>query len=446
MSRILKESVRFNLFDFAFSAISVVLLILSLGFYFWNNFSVTVSIISLIITFIFVIKFKKNIPLFIMFAFFLMYNIAAVRYYLTNVDLAIWPDFQQKDIVNEVLIYNSLFITALGSSIPSNINNKKIFLLDYSLKNYFVFFIFFIICILIFLFGISGDSLLDGGAYGSAEKSTWNEYFIMFFLFLILSLPNYTFFYKSLLTTLALLYAIKNLLYGGRIEVLQFFLLIFYVFYVFNQKIKYKWFYLFLFVALYFNEVTSAVRSSPMDFFSGNYWDYLNPLIFLKSDNSLGYLASNQGDVLHSSARILGLIENNVLGFWERIFSFLSYAYSPFVPAKFFPEYSNLALYKQDFYSSGGGGLIGVYFFAWLGFIGPVFVGLFIGYFIRCFYTKKSIYYKIYGATLLITFPRWYAYNPIFIVKFCFYSVFIFFMVSVFVKLIKPKNDSSNCI
>jgi hypothetical protein len=296
------------------------------------------------------------------------------------------------------------------------------------------------------LFGISGDSLLDGGAYGSAEKSTWNEYFIMFFLFLILSLPNYTFFYKSLLTTLALLYAIKNLLYGGRIEVLQFFLLIFYVFYVFNQKIKYKWFYLFLFVALYFNEVTSAVRSSPMDFFSGNYWDYLNPLIFLKSDNSLGYLASNQGDVLHSSARILGLIENNVLGFWERIFSFLSYAYSPFVPAKFFPEYSNLALYKQDFYSSGGGGLIGVYFFAWLGFIGPVFVGLFIGYFIRCFYTKKSIYYKIYGATLLITFPRWYAYNPIFIVKFCFYSVFIFFMVSVFVKLIKPKNDSSNCI
>ena len=445
MNRILKENIRFNFLDFAFSAICVVLLIISFGFYFSDNFSIAVSITGLIITFIFVIKFKKNIPLFIMFAFFLMYNIDAVRFYLTNVDLTLWPDFQQKNIVNKVIICNSLFITALGSSIPSNISKEKIFLFDYSLKNYFVFFCFFIVCIFIFLFGISGDSLLDGGAYGTAEKSTLNEYFIMFFLFLILSLPNYTFFYKLLLAILAFSYSLKNLLYGGRIEVLQLFLLLFYVFYVFNKRIKYKWFYLFVFVAFYVNEVTSAVRSNPIDFFSGNYWEYLNPLSFFKEDSSLGYLASNQGDVLQSSARILGLIENDILGFWERLFSFLSYVFSPIVPAKFFPEYSNLASYKQDLYRSGGGGLISTYFFAWLGFIGPIFIGLFIGYFIKCFYTKKSIYYKIYGATLLITFPRWYAYNPVFIVKFCFYSVLIFFMISFVVKLIKTKNDTNNC-
>jgi hypothetical protein len=445
MNRIFKENIRFNLLDFAFSAISTILLILSLVFFFLDNHSVAVSIFGLIITIVFVIKFNKNIPLFIMFAFFLMYNVDAVRFYLTNVDLTLWPDFQQKNIVNEVIIYNSLFILALGSSIPSNINNGKIFLFDYSLKNIFVFFYFFIVCVLIFLFGISGDSLFDGGAYGSAEKSTLNEYFIMFFLFLILSLPKYNFRYASLLAILALSYSLKNFLYGGRIEVLQLFLLIFYVFYVFNKKIKYKWFYLFVFFAFYVNEVTTAVRSNPVDFFSGSYWEYLNPISFFKGDNDLGYLASNQGDVLQSSARLLGLIENNVLGLWERIFSFLSYIFSPIIPATVLPEYSNLASYKQDLYKSGGGGLIGAYFFVWLGFVGPIFIGLFIGYFIKCFYTKKSIYYKIYGATLLITFPRWYAYNPVFIVKFCFYSVFIFFMVSVIVKFIKAKNDSSNC-
>lgn len=442
--RILKDKRRFSLLALGYTSISVVLLGVCLCTYFWNPYSSIVSIIGALTTLTFVIKFNKNIPLFLMFSFFLLYNLDSIRFYLTDIDLSFWSAFQAKDIVNEVIIYNTLFITALGNSIPYNVNKEKIFLYDYSLKNRFIFFSFFCVCSIIILFGISGESLLTGGAYGSAEKSSFNEYFIMFFLMLILSLPKNNLFYKYLMGFLVLLYTSKNLLYGGRIEVLQLFLLIFYIYYVFNKNIKHSWFYIFVFIAFYVNEVTSAVRTNPLDFFAGNYWNYLNPITFFKTDNDLHYLASNQGDVLQSSARILGLIKIDLLSLWERFFSFLTYIFSPFVPSSFFPDYANLASYKQDMYRSGGGGLISTYFFAWLGYLGPVLIGLFIGYFIRCFYTKESIYYKIYGATLLITFPRWYAYNPIFIVKFCLYSVFIFFMVSVFIKFLKFKNDFSN--
>jgi hypothetical protein len=162
--------------------------------------------------------------------------------------------------------------------------------------------------------------------------------------------------------------------------------------------------------------VIDAIRSNPVDFISGYYLQYFDPRNFLFSDNNLTYLASNQGDVIQSSGRILGLIQNNILSFSDRLLSFFSYILSPIIPSKLLPEYSNLASYKQDLYRSGGGGLIGVYFYTWLGLVGPIISGIFIGYFIKSFYSKNSIYYKLYGLCILITFPRWYAYNPIFLV------------------------------
>lgn len=90
------------------------------------------------------------------------------------------------------------------------------------------------------------------------------------------------------------------------------------------------------------------------------------------------------------------------------------------------PDFINLASYKQDIYQSGGGGLIAVYFYTWLSYIGPIVSGIFIGFSISTVFKNSSIAIKIYGLLILVTFPRWYAYNPIFLVKFCIYGVLLY--------------------
>jgi hypothetical protein len=369
-----------------------------------------------------------------------MYNIDSVKFYFTNIDLTLWPDFQQKEIINKVLLCNILFVFSLGNYIPSNIDKNEISIIKYSINNRFFFYLNLLICVLILLFSITGESIISGGVYGEAEKSPLNEYFILFYLFLFLTKPNF-YLYKLIILFLGVIYCIKNLLFGGRIEVLQLFLLTFYILIVFEKKIKFSFFYLFILFAFYLNLVIDAIRSNPVDFISGYYLQYFDPRNFLFSDNNLTYLASNQGDVIQSSGRILGLIQNNILSFSDRLLSFFSYILSPIIPSKLLPEYSNLASYKQDLYRSGGGGLIGVYFYTWLGLVGPIISGIFIGYFIKSFYSKNSIYYKLYGLCILITFPRWYAYNPIFLVKFCLYSVFLFFLIMFF----QNKNSYDSC-
>lgn len=425
--------------DYLILLITTFFLLISFITFLIDSKSKLISVIGLIITIFFVIKFIKNIPLFLIFLFFSLYNIDSVKFFYNNIDLTLWPDFQQKNIVNKVLLCNSLFIFSLGNYMPSKINSVGVSILKYSINNRFFFYLNLFVCILILFFSIRGQSIINGGVYGEAEKSPLNEYFILFYLFLFLTKPK-ELFYKFIILFFGFIYCVKNLLYGGRIEILQLILLTFYTIYVFEKKIKYSFFYLFILFAFYINLVINAVRSNPIDFISGNYVEYFDPTNFIFLDNDLSNLASNQGDVIQSSARILGLIQNNILSFSDRLLSFFSYLISPIVPSKFLPEYSNLASYKQDLYKSGGGGLISVYFFTWLGIIGPIISGVFIGYYIKSFYTKNTIYYKLYGLCLLITFPRWYAYNPIFLVKFCLYSVLLFFFISIFSK--KFSNDS----
>lgn len=417
--------------DYLILFLTTGLLVIAFIVYLFDDKSNIISLVGLLISSFFVVKFLKNIPLFVIFLFFVMYNVDSVKFYFTNIDLTLWPDFQQKDIINKVLLCNILFVFSLGNYIPSSIHKNEISIIKYSINNRFFFYLNLLICVLILLFSITGESIISGGVYGEAEKSPLNEYFILFYLFLFLTKPNF-FLYKLIILFLGVIYCIKNLLFGGRVEVLQLFLLTFYTLFVFEKKIKFSFFYLFILFSFYINLVIDAIRSNPVDFISGYYLQYFDPRNFLFTENNLTYLASNQGDVIQSSGRILGLIQNNILSFSDRMFSFFSYVLSPIIPSKLLPEYSNLASYKQELYRSGGGGLIGVYFYTWLGLFGPVISGIFIGFFINSFYTKNSIYYKLYGLCLLITFPRWYAYNPIFLVKFCLYSVLLFFLILFF--------------
>jgi hypothetical protein len=281
------------------------------------------------------------------------------------------------------------------------------------------------------VFGLSGENIFISGTYANAEvvqKSTLHEYFILVFLFIMAYAPQGAL-YQRIIQLFLFIFTTKTLLYGGRVEVLQIFLLFFYVRYVFNNKIKLKSVILVIILGIYFSGLVSNIRANPLILFSNNFIDLFNPLNILFNQPENGIMSSTEGDVVQSSARIVGLVQSNEISLTKRIISFFNYLVSSIVPPSLLSEPTNLATYKQEIFHSGGGGLISTFFYVWLGYPGPVLIALMVGFLIRKFYLFNNNFYILYGICLLSMFPRWFSYNPIFLIKFCLYSIFLFICI-----------------
>lgn len=404
---------------------------------------VYLSIFTTVINILFILKFYNKIPVLFLFVFIYFYTRTFNYFFLDNILISHWSDFQNQTSLSKVLLCHAFFIYFMGNFISidkySNVN--------YDFRHFFqpnnkLFHILLFVALFFLFFGLTGQTLLSGTAYADSElthKSTMHEYFILVFFFLILFSKKQN---KNILITLLFIYVIKTLLYGSRIEVVEILLLWFYLFYYFNDKIKKRAILLLLIAGIYFTNVMSNVRSNPIGFLSGNdlitYFDPSN--MFVNNTNTL-IISSNEGDVIQSSSRIIGLIDKGELNLFQRLSGFVIYLSTPIIPTSFLPDYSNLSSYKQDIYKSGGGGLISVYFYTWLGFLGPMLIGIIIALLVNNFFLGKSIYYYVYGVTLFVTFPRWFSYNPIMLIKFCLYSIFILFLVKLF---FKPKLITGN--
>jgi hypothetical protein len=408
-------------------AITSFLLILEIFLYILDNETKYISIFSFLITLFFISKFYKSQILAIYFCFCILYNFEACVYFFNDIKLTAWPDFQQKNYINFVLLIQTIFTYTLGNLLDIKINTKSTQFDFPELRNNYIFITNAAICILILFFGTTGDNILVSGQYGSAEKSPLNEYFLIFYLFLTLSsfkvLHNYFVFFISIT------YIIKNLLFGGRIEVFQISLMIFLLNDNLKKYFKTKYILLFFMFGFYISRVIGNIRDNPIQFINGNFYEFF---YFSNVFNyNVPYLSSNQGDVLQSSGRIIGLIDNGFLDIPKRIASFFIFCFSSFTISSFLPDYAIFARYKQDTFQSGGGGLIGAYAYGWLGYIGPVLFGIFISYCINSTLLNFNKYLKIFGILLLVSFPRWYSYNPMTISKFCIYGLIIFYIYKI---------------
>jgi hypothetical protein len=224
---------------------------------------------------------------------------------------------------------------------------------------------------------------------------------------------------------LVVFFSIKNILFGGRIEVLQLLLLLFFIYLVIPKKIGLFTFFLFSIIILPLFSIIGFIRSNPTILLESDYIfsTFSNIEVFFLD---VEYINSTQGDVIQSSARLLGIVERGELQYVDRLVGFPGFLISSIVPSSFLPQHLNLSTYLQDRYRSGGGGLAPVYFFVWLGYLGPFIVGIWVGRVINLLNESKSRFFKIYSLLVLITFPRWYSYNPIFFVKFCLYGAIIY--------------------
>lgn len=422
--RISKSSIKYY-------AISSVLLLLGCISFFVDKNAEIIPQLCFTLNLVFIVRFRKALPIFLLFIFFSLYSYVAIKANMAGLRVSAWTSFNKPEYINKVLLLNALFIYSFGNLLNPKKVCSKMNLDLYSFKSHYIFWPLLCIGLLMIQFGIKGDTILESGGYGSGtvERSTMHEYFILVYFVLLLVAPK-TKFTNVLLFILLVLFVVKTILYGGRIEAVQICILYIYYRWILEQKENKFIIYSLSLLGYYVSSVFGKIRENSLPLLQGDYLYYLNPVkeeALIKRD----YIMNNQGDVLQSSARLLGLIQEGILDVFTRIMSFIYMLLSVFMPSSLMPAYSNLSAYRQDFAGSGGGGLVSIYFYAWMGYAGPVFIGAFLAYFINKAYTSHKLAYKVYAAILLVMFPRWYAYNPLLIFKFCFLTVVVYVVFNI---------------
>jgi len=370
-----------------------------------------------------IIKFYRITPLLIFFLFSFSYILPFFYFFFYDISVSAHEAFNNSYYLGLVIDIYCLFL--LSIFIFSKTSRNYVFIrqrltFHFSSKKYY--FLLIIILILVII-GLKGQSLLSGD-YGSIVKiqSPLYEYTLIFLSIAVLYVGKSKF-KRNLLLGIILIIIGKALLYGGRVTSVEVILLSYIL--LFEDRIPKKWILAFLTVGFIFMRIFVVIRSNPILFLSGDF----TFIDFFRLTNS-HQLSSNQGDVAQASARIIGLIKVGILSTGERVSSLFYSILSVVTPGVSFSNLSNLASFKQNIYSSGGGGLFPVYFFAWLSYLGVFFAGYIVSKIINTFITTRNNYYLLFTALVMSTFPRWLAYNPIVMVKLCFYVIPIYYLLN----------------
>jgi hypothetical protein len=228
------------------------------------------------------------------------------------------------------------------------------------------------------------------------------------------------------------MYVFKTLSYGGRIEVVEISILYLFVVFDFFKNQKFL-FYIGIFLSILLLKFFAVLRFDPDLIFS---FDYIIDDYFLQKD----IVSSQYGDVFQSSLRVLGLLQDGIFSAVDRIYSFVLVLFGAILPSAFMPDVYNLSTYRQDYASSGGGGLISAFSYIWISYFGPVLFGFFTGFIVRMLFISSNFYIHIYSFMVLVSVPRWFAYYPVGLFKFCFLAVFLTYFYNMFRK--RPLNNN----
>ncbi len=420
-------SVKFE--DFIFASFISFLTIFSVLYYAFDNEGKYIFMLVSIINVIYLFRFSKVIPIFIVLLFSLLYVIEMRHFFSSGLRISYWNSFQEAKYLNKALVLHALFLFPFVFLSLFSDDNKFPTFDEIRRNNYVVFYFSIISFFILTHIGIKGETVLNS-AYGSndSEKTALYEYGIIFFI--IANIYSSKSFLQKFIILFGLIwFSVKSVLYGGRVEVLQIGLAFLYMSYNFAHDIERKKLIIYGLVGLLLMTVIGTIRGNPELIFSLMNGSFSIEMIFSPPRN--GIVSSNFGDVMQASSRMIGLSDTGIWDLSFRISSFISFLFNIFLYGMEFKNASNLALADQAVYGAGGGGLISSYFYVWLGWIGPVLSGfwLVLTFYFGLYKNKNNIFLYIYAFALLVTFPRWLAYSPIVLVKFGVFSmIFLMFM------------------
>lgn len=365
---------------------------------------------------------EKNYPILLVSIFMASYAIVPINY-LFGKDLHIIRINEAENIYT-VFLTSQCLLTFLSVFLLVHIfdraNKEKRNTVPLLIKNQLAFLISLCIALCCFLYGLSGENIFEGGSYyeGRGDRSSLYEYGIIFIsLSLIYARNTYE---RIIVYTLCLAYIMKDLSYGGRITSLM---LLFSVYMLrFLDKFKLKHILSFLIIGYIFFQ----------------FWGY-----FRADASGAGYIIgesdSNASFVFYASMRIHYLINSGILEVHNRLLSFLYFLSSTVIPYNKLPEIANLSSYLTSDYYSGGGGLISTFFYAWLWIPGIIIVAFCVAKVMGKFSSSSSFYWRFFSLLVFITTPRWFAYYPIHIIKYCLYGLLAFIIINKFTSRSKSK-------
>ena len=210
------------------------------------------------------------------------------------------------------------------------------------------------------------------------------------------------------------------------------------------SKVRYSYILPFVFLGFYVLLLFGTIRNNPVLLFSNPKEIAVAPFKEqepVTTADGKKIIFSHQGDVYYASARMIGLVKTKQLDPVKRIEAFIGNALSIFLPSKFFPEHVKTGSYLQNKYGTGGGGLISVYFYTFLGYLGVVLVGLWLGYLINKSRTSPNQFFILYFILVISTYPRWFAYSPITMFKLCFWIIPVYLIIQVTIDIIKNHRN-----
>ncbi|NLJ82742.1 MAG: oligosaccharide repeat unit polymerase [Bacteroidales bacterium] len=368
---------------------------------------------------------RKNSPLLIFFLFSLLYAYALRYPLIDELQISVYYYFNDLDHIykTSLLFYLFLIFLNLFIKIPKNPNKILIKQKD----NGLFFYVFLIISIIFMIRGKTGENIFSGGyGTGLSSANSLNEYFLIpFFISIIFS--NNSKRKKILLYIIAFIYALKNILYGGRIEVMMIALCIF--IWDFNIKLKPTTIILITLFSFYFFKIIGEIRQNPQLLFTSD-WIYLFIPSFKTTNSTV--VISQEADVLYATNRLVSMVDERIINTIDRFKAFFYFILSIILPYSYLPDIANLASYKRFDYNVGGGGLIFGWFYVYLSYIGVILIAFYISKILSKIglNNEKGIsFINIYAVFVFMTMPRWFAYSPITMFKLSLYGASICFLV-----------------
>lgn len=425
------------------SVISIILLLIWLVFYIFNEFEY-VSIIGAgsvillqLLSILLIVRavLARNIALVVVFSFIYLYTIPPVKYFFHGIYLSGYNTNYTYDSLTNVNLIFSLFLLVVFIILKLKRDNSNSFLL-YE-KNDIIFYCLYVISFIIIILSKRTGSVYDGSG-DVVEMSSLNEYVIIIFLLLYIYSFNEKF--KLLLLWVIFgLYALFALISGGRIEVVLLILMLISVH--FRYTIAFKKIIFYFIIGVWMMTIFGNIRANPMLLLQGNFID-----ICFSSDSDVHINQAqntNESDVYWASERLLILMQENELLFQDRVEAGLAYIISPLVPNSILPATGNLSTFKKDLIGTGGGGLAPVFIFVMFGSFGVIFLGIFVAKVLNNIgYNNSNKFKYIYTILMIVSLPRWFAYYPVHLIKFCVIGVFFYYIIKSIDYTIKLKVNS----
>jgi len=352
--------------------------------------------------------FSKSSILTISSFFISSYFYFLIPYFFWGVDYATRQDFQSFDLSVITLRLNSIFsfifLTMWFFSESGNLNVRE----RLARFNNPIIFLISIFIVITFSFLMVST---EGNAFTSDYRSVTEERYAFIDYSLVFILMAYVFSSEKsdrVVIFVGLFYCLICILYGYRLRFIQMTLLIFILFFEsrFNSKVIFK-FCVVAFLALLVVGVLRGLDKelSLKALFGGNY--------------GKGVTVSNQGGVFLNATMYIGLAENEIIPLQTKITTFLGNFLAIFTSHTSLPENYNIVTFLSNRYSIPGGGLIVGYFYVWGGYVSVVTIALALGFcYRRAFsFNGGGTCYLIYIIVVIFMLPRWYAYNPLHLLK-----------------------------